>query len=258
MSELALAAFAVDGRVELRTRDRDAEPELLLRSPQRFVYARGEQRVHVFALGAVVVVGAHVLDDELRAFVERCTERAVLVETVDRYALAIDEQARRARVEWDRIVVPRLDDEVIDAVALVLARSAGLERYERGAEPLLEQGLTLAREIAGHGRTPFGLRPMIRRIAGLTVSRLELARWFVHLDRPESAWEDPVVDQLYDLVVRHLELAERHEALMHRIGSLEHGLSAIVAVWEGRRSRFLEWAIVWLIVVEIVLAFAER
>lgn len=249
--------LAVDGRVELRTRDHRGEPEPRLRSPQRFVYARGEQRVYVFALGAVVVLGTDALDPELRAFVEHCTRCTVLPETVDHYRLAIDARAERGRVEWERIVIPRLDDEVVDAVALALARSAGLERYERGAEPLLEQGLGLARALAGHGRTPFGVRPMIQRIAGLTVSRLELARWFVHLDRPERAWEDPVVDHLYDLLVTHLELAERHEALMHRIGSLEHGLSAIVGIWEGRRSRFLEWAIVWLIVVEIVMALVE-
>lgn len=256
--EIPLAAFAIDGRVELRTRDADAQPEPLLRAPQRFVYGLGACKVHVFALGAVVVVGTATIDDELRTFVERITGRSMLAETVDRYVLMIDPRVRRPEVQWDRIVVPRLDDVVVDAVALILARSAGLERYERGAEPLLEQGLTLARQFAGHGRTPWGTRPMIRRIAALAVSRLELARWFVHLDRPDPAWEDPVVDHLYDLLGVHVELAERHEALMHRVSALEQSLQMIVSVWESRRARFLEWAIVWLIVVEIVMAFVRH
>jgi uncharacterized Rmd1/YagE family protein len=263
---IPLAALAVDGRVELRARGEPLEPEPepeplepepLERSSHRFVYAYGECRLHVFALGAVVLVGSAALDEAFLAFVQRCTGRTALVETVDRYHLIVDAETGRPQVQWDRILVPRLDDEVIDAVALLLARSAGLERYERGAEPLLEQGLILARTFAGHGRPPRVPGPTIRRIASLAVARLELARWFVHLDRPEPAWEDPVVDRLYDVLGDHLELVGRHEALMHRMASLERSLSMIVSVWESRRSRFLEWAIVWLIVVEIVLAFVH-
>lgn len=257
LGELALTAVALDGRVELRARV-DVEPEPLERSPHRFVYALGEQRVHVFALGAVVIVGSDRIDAGLRAFVERCTARALLMETVDRYRLAVRPEVARPAVQWDCVVVPALRDDVLDVVALLLARSAGLERYERGAEPLLEQGLVLARTFAGHGRPPRAQRPMIRGIATLAVARLELARWFVHLDRPEPTWEDPLVDRLYDVLGNYLELVERHEALMHRLGSLEHSLSMIVSVWEGRRSRFLEWAIVWLIVVEIVVAFMRE
>lgn len=175
-AELSLAAFAIDGRVELRARGADAEPEPLVRSPHRFVYAYGACKVHVFALGAVVVAGAAAVDDALRAFVERCTGRSMLVETVDRYLLMADAQVRRPEVQWDRIVVPRLDDEVVDAVALL----------------------------------------------GV-----------------------------------HLELAERHEALMHRMAALERSLQMIVSVWESRRARFLEWAIVWLIVVEIAMALVR-
>jgi uncharacterized Rmd1/YagE family protein len=55
----------------------------------------------------------------------------------------------------------------------------------------------------------------------------------------------------------HLELAERHEALMHRMSALERSLQMIVSVWESRRARFLEWAIVWLIVVEIAMALVR-
>jgi uncharacterized Rmd1/YagE family protein len=186
--------------------------------------------------------------------VENLTGRRRLVETIDAYRLKVDAQAQRPLARWDAIIVPRIDDEVIEVCALVVARSAGLERYEKLADPLLDQGLALAMEFGGRGRPPWGTRGMMRRIGALAVQRLELARWFVHLDRPEPAWSDPVVDHLYDVLRDHLELAERHEALVQRIASLEHSLTTILDAWETRRSRVLEWAIVWLIVFEIVLA----
>lgn len=254
---LTLFTVAIDGRIEFRLGDKAAAVEAVERSPNRFVYRHRDLHVFAFAFGAVVVVGTDRLDPDLRAFIERATSRQVLPETLDVYrvvTLSDPSSSARPRIDWDRIAVARIDAHVLEIVALLLARSAGLERYERAAEPLLEQGLQLAREFAGHGRTPWRATEMVRRIASLSVQRLELTRWFVHLDRPDLTWDDATIAWLYDGLADHLDLAERHEALMHRIGSLEESLSNIVRVWEGRRSRALEWAIVWLIVTEIVFA----
>jgi uncharacterized Rmd1/YagE family protein len=250
---MALCVVALDGRVDVRARHQDDFPEPLERSPHRFKYRVGDRVIFVFALGAVVVTGPEALDAEVRAFIERISGRQLLDTTKEVYGLECT-PASSPRVDWDRILVPRLDDRLVDVAALLLARSAGLERYERAAAPLVEEGLRLARDFAQGGRTPGRAGELVRRMARLGVARLELAHWFVHLDRPDAAWDDPTADRLYEVMADHLELAERHELLMHRIGSLEHSLTTIVRVWEGRRSRHLEWAIIWLIVVEIVLA----
>jgi uncharacterized Rmd1/YagE family protein len=54
------------------------------------------------------------------------------------------------------------------------------------------------------------------------------------------------------------ELAERHQSIVPRISSLEHTLSTIVGVWDVRRARALEWAIIVLIAVEIVLSLLRH
>ena len=257
-SEVAVVGFALDGRVDLRALDRDPEVAPREMSRHRFVLEHGALSIYLYALGAAVVVGTDRVDDDVRARIEHVTGQRLLVETIDAYRLKLDLQAPRPQARWDGITVPRIDDEVIEVCALVLARSAGLERYEKLADPLLDQALALAMEFGGRGRPPWGTRGMMRRIGALAVQRLELARWFVHLDRPETAWADPVVDHLYDVLREHLELAERHEALVQRIASLEHSLTTIVDAWDTRRSRALEWAIVWLIVFEIVLALLHR
>ncbi len=253
-TQARLVGVALDGRIDLRVATATEPSE---RSRHRFVYDWGEQTLYLFAFGAAVVVGATEIDAQTRARIEELAERTVLPETTDVYRLQLDETIEHPRSEWDHALVNRLDANIVEVGATALARSAAMERYERAVEPLLEQTLSLAREFAGVGRSPWGTRKMSQRLGGLAVQRLELARWLVPLDRPEQAWDDPIADRVHDVLAESLELAQRHGALMHRLASLENSLSTIAHAWEGRRSRALEWAIVLLIVAELGLALAR-
>ena len=71
---------------------------------------------------------------------------------------------------------------------------------------------------------------------------------------PDEAWDDPQVARLFDDLSHNLELGERHKAMLHKLSAVEHGCESAIDLWHGRRSNALEWAIVLLIVVEIVLA----
>jgi uncharacterized Rmd1/YagE family protein len=81
-----------------------------------------------------------------------------------------------------------------------------------------------------------------------------LARWFFPLDRPDWTWEDQTISELYDRLSDNLELHERHDALEHKLASVQSTLEIVIDLWQSRRSRSLEWAIVLLIIAEIVLA----
>ncbi len=147
--------------------------------------------------------------------------------------------------------------ELMAAVALVLAQSAALERYERRAEGLLEEALELSRMVAG-GRVPRSNRGWVRRVGRLTGDRLELARWFYLVDRPEETWEDARVAATYDALFEALELRERHLAMQHELAAVSTSTETVIDLWHGRRSNALEWAIVLLIVVDIVLVVGEK
>ncbi len=253
---VALWAAALDGRVDVRTLgrrgafDRAHDAVQAVETP-----LPGGDRLLVFAVGACVVVGRSEGDDALSTAIRERTGHAVLPDTAETFTVRLDPDATAPRVLWDGAVLPASSSEALLVVALVLAESVALERYEDAAEPLVEETAELARRLARRGRPPWRNAP-VRRIAAISVQRLEIARWFFLLDRPEPTWEDPVADRLYDALVDNLELRERHAALEHKLGLVEHTLQVVTTLWEGRRGRLLEGAIVVLIVVEIVLAVA--
>ncbi len=247
-------AIAQEGRISLASlQDVDAV-RILQRSTQRVSVAVGQQRAWMFAWGALVYE-ADERDPALERTLSQWLRLPSLEATYEDLAVHIHDAA--PRVDWRAVWLPSIGEEVEDVIVLLLGRSVGLDRYEQLARPLLIEGADTLRTFADGGRTPWAISTLVRRLARSSVSRIELAQWFVHLDRPESTWTDPVADKLYALLSDDLELRERQQLLNHQMGALEDGLSRVFGVWEGRHARGLEWAILLLILVEVVMALLE-
>ncbi len=247
-------AIALRGRIALAELKDHAEVTVEHRCTQRATLAVGPRRAWVFAWGTLVYE-ADVRDLPLESTLAKWMDVEALEVTYENLAVHIHDAP--PRVDWRAVWVPSAGPEVEDVVVLLLARSVGLDRYEQRARPLLKEGADTLRTFASGGRTPWAISALVRRLARSSVNRIELAQWFVHLDRPESTWTDPIADKVYGLISDDLELRERQLLLNHQMTALEDGLSRVFGVWEGRRARGLEWAIIILILVEVVMALIE-
>ncbi|MGK0202601.1 MAG: putative Rmd1/YagE family protein [Planctomycetota bacterium] len=254
-NSLPITAVALDNRIDWASFGPAKEWHEKRSYPYGRSYTLGaDTSLFLFSLGAVVYEGAGQIPEQLRAAIEGCTKRRFLPATEETYFIAVDPQAKQgaARVGWDRVVIPERRPELVAAVALLLAQSVALERYEITADSLLDQTMLLSRDLAQRARLPHGTRELAERLGRLTGDRLELARWFFLVDRPAETWEDSGVAQLYDVLFANLELRQRHDAMLHKLGAVERATQSALDMWHGRRSNALEWAIVVLIVVEIV------
>jgi uncharacterized Rmd1/YagE family protein len=220
----------------------------------------GEKRLFIYHFGALVVVGAAELDDALIAEVERATRRAPLPRTVDTYTFLIGGDAPgqgqgRVRVDWDQIVLPEDRPELIVAACLLLAQSAALERFEGQADALLDEALVMTRALRDSGKPPRNTRALVSRVGHITTERLAMSAWFYLEDRPEPTWRDPQVAGLYDALFDNLEMDARRKAMLHKLEEVEAATQAVIDLAHGRTSHLLEWAVVLLIVLEVVLGF---
>jgi uncharacterized Rmd1/YagE family protein len=257
--ELVLTAVALEGRLPKGDVAARLPWPVRRRDPSGACWdLPGGGRLHVFGFGALVHVGAAVLDPALLAEVEGQVGLPGLPATQEVLRVAVDPSVgERPRVEWARLVLPALGEREVDAAALVLAESAAVERYEQATAAMVDETLALADELARAGRPRAGLGPTVRRVAALARQRLELAGLFFLVDRPELAWESAGAALVHDALFDHFELRERHQAMLHRLGLMEGTLQILIGLWEGRRGRLLEGAIVALIVLEIALALAR-
>lgn len=255
-----LIAVALDGRYDPgAAAGRLGWRELRRTSYARVVEVPGGGTAYLFGFGAVVLDGAGWKDPGVRERIDRATDAKLLPETAETFQVRVDPDRAESgpRVGWDQVALREGSPELVAAVALVLAQSAALERYERRAEGLLEEALDLSRTVAG-GRLPRSNRALVRRVGRLTGDRLELARWFYLVDRPEETWEDARVAATYDALFDAFELRERHGAMLQKLVAVETATQTVIDVWHGRRANALEWAIVLLIVVDIVLVVGDK
>jgi uncharacterized Rmd1/YagE family protein len=247
---------ALAGRVDLARAAAALKWPEMRRYPYGSVFAlEGGERLYLFGFGAVVHEGRKDLDPALRPVVESATGMRCLLDTVETYYIGVDpsREASSPRVGWDQVSVPEETTELVAAVALLMGQSAALERYEHAASNLLDEALALSRELAARGRLPHRSGKLVRQLGRITADRLELARWFYLVDRPTETWEDSRVASLYDALFANLELAQRHQAMLHKLEAVERATETVVDLWQGRRGAWLEIAIVALIVFEIAL-----
>lgn len=261
MATTSLTTVALDGGIDTDVVSaRIAWPELR-RYPYGVALQADQGRVvYLFAFGAVVYEGYAGLDPALQATIEAVSGRRALADTVDVWSLDYDPAARgaRVRVGWDRIVLPAPTPELLAATALLLGQSAALERYEHSAEQLIAEARRLAEALVVRGRPPSTSRPLVRQVGRINQDRLAVVAEMYILDRPEETWERPDVATLYDELLAGLELPQRHETLLRKLETVESTTRLVIELWHGRSANQLEWAIVLLIVFEILWTLGEH
>ncbi|MBI4818971.1 MAG: RMD1 family protein [Deltaproteobacteria bacterium] len=256
-----ITAVALDGGVDLEK----AAGELPWKEQRRYAYGRAYEvgasaRLYVFTFGAIVLDGATKLDAAITEPIAKVFGRKALPFTSETYFVSVDPEHIDAspRVGWDQVVIPERSVDLMAAIAMLLGQSAALERYEKASEQFLDEGLLLTQQLATRGVPPRANRDTLRRVGRLMTDRLELPSLFFLQDRPEEAWEDPRVAALYDALFRNLEIEQRYRAMFDNLHTVEHVIDVILNIWQSRVSRRLEWAIVLLIVFEIVLALVRH
>jgi uncharacterized Rmd1/YagE family protein len=256
-----LTAVALDGTVDVAA----AVAALPWPERHRYPYAavlepEAGERLFLFHFGAVAQVGRAALDVDRLRMIGEITGRRPLYRTSETYTLveAAEGAPATPRIDWDRIALPDDRPDLVAAAALLIAQSAALERYEIAADGLVEEALELARALERAGRPPRRSGDLVRRVGRITGERLGMTRWFYLVDRPEETWRDPRVAELYDALFQDLELARRHEAMLHKLRAVEETTEMVIDLGHGRQSTQLEWAVVLLIVFEILFSLWEH
>jgi required for meiotic nuclear division protein 1 len=254
-----ITAIALSGSVNLVESAKRLPWPMRSASSHRRVYDVHGSRLYLFDFGGIVIEGRDGVDAAVASTIEQATETRLLSETRETYHLEIDpDYSGVPRVGWDVVFLPEANDAMLGAVALLLGQSAALERYERAAERLVQDALAISTRLQRRGRALRTSRTELKKIGTITTERLELASYFYLIDQPEETWEDSKVAALYDALFKNLELRERYSAVLQKLSSVENTLGLIIGLWQGLTSHRLEWAIVWLIVAEIVLALVGR
>jgi len=160
-------------------------------------------------------------------------------------------------ISEDLLTVDRLTPGRAGVVALTVAQSAAMEYYEGIVESLFARTGKLVEPLESRGTVPFRTRQLHKFIGEAVGTRNEVLTVLHLLDKPDAVWDDPALDRIYADLRAEFELVDRYAALEAKLRGVQESLELILDVARDRRLFLLEAAIVFLIVLEILLALGR-
>ena len=190
--------------------------------------------------------------ERLRAARPRLTTQVVREEFTVR-----EEPGAKIGFTGGSLVVDRMTPGRVAVVAHTVAQSAAMEYYERIVDSLFARTRTLVERLEQRGTVPARTRPLHRFIGEAIATRSEVLEVLHLLDKPDEAWDDPAMSDIYDDLRAEFDLVDRYNALESKLRSVQESLELILDVARDRRLVWLETSIVLLIVFEIVLSLVR-
>lgn len=167
------------------------------------------------------------------------------------YSIALGD---KMQVEADLIIIDNKNILTKLAVSFGLAQSAKLTVFETKIEATIASTKHLPHELATKGKIPLSRRDISRKIGAIYIDRSSINLHTEILDIPEFFWEHPNLDIYYHKITHYLETKSRTEILNNRLRVLHELFEILSNELDHRNSHRLEWIIIFLILLEVLLA----
>jgi uncharacterized Rmd1/YagE family protein len=223
----------------------------------RFEIAEGGE-IFIYPFGAVVFhdVPGPRREAELRRL--RDARPGLTTQVVRESFTVREEPGARVDILDGTLLVDEFGPGRSAVVALIVAQSAALEYYERIVAELFSRTSKLVEPLEKRGSVPLGTG-MLHRFIGQAIStRAEVFTVLALLDKPDAIWDDPALDRIYGELRAEFDLVDRYTALEQKLRGSQEALELVLDVARDRRMWLLEFAIVMLIVLEVLLALIHR
>jgi uncharacterized Rmd1/YagE family protein len=192
------------------------------------------------------------LIEEISPFVENFNKNYSFLDT-----LKVLIRKELEEVKFGKVYLTKIDKEKVQIISFVLSQSVALERFEKEIEERvleLERVINILKSGIWRGLKEKKLLSQIGDILSVkqrTISHLSL------FDKPETTWERPEIERLYNKLYFEFELPDRFDILNEKIKFLSDHNKILLDFISAQRSNFLETIIIFLILVEVLIFIFE-
>lgn len=158
------------------------------------------------------------------------------------------------KIQRDEIVLTNKDILTKLAISYGLAQSCKLAIFEHTINKTIDMTKNLPEDLANKGKIFLSRKAISRKIGQLFIDKSSVNLHSDILDEPDFFWEYPEHHPLYRDVFKCLDIGPRVEVLNNRLGIIGDLLEILSDQLNHQHSSTLEWTIIWLIVIEVVLA----
>ena len=160
-------------------------------------------------------------------------------------------------VGFERAVFDRMTFERIDLLALIMAQSTALERFEIRVDELVRRAGDIGRSLKDKGRLDMSEGEIKRFIGRCISTKQDLVVSLYLLDKPDETWNDELLDSLYREAADMFELRDRYRTLDYKLRMIQENLELIAELLQYKNANWLTIAVIVLIAAYVVLFLME-
>ncbi|MFM1997199.1 MAG: hypothetical protein RLZZ111_1586 [Planctomycetota bacterium] len=163
----------------------------------------------------------------------------------------------RESLEGNTLVLADASLEKLQLVADVMAKSVSLAHHEKGIERQFERIEPFAVNLDHWGRGGRAARELLANLGGALLAEHRVVAGTRVDDSPDLLWDHPELERLWARIRDEFEIRERFAALHGKLSLISRTAETALDLLQNRRALRVEWAIVGLIVFEIVLTLLQ-
>jgi required for meiotic nuclear division protein 1 len=210
----------------------------------------------IFVSSFGVITFCNFAQDEIASFLSRLNiKEAEHYKTAlinQDYPMIVHQDFQKPIIDNYTIKYDKFDKSTASIIALALSQSVGLELRERTLEMKMGESKDLYSKIE---ELRIKDRGTITKFASsIAKERFEILNQLYLLDKPDILWDNVELESLYNQLSLQLELKSRFDVIEYKISYLKESVDFARDMINQRSSEFLEWIIIWLIVIEIILS----
>lgn len=162
------------------------------------------------------------------------------------------------KVEYEQIILPKLDQEMIRLVMLNASQSVALDRYSEITEQLLIETNQHTVYLEKHGKLDISGNKLKRFIGKILNLKNKISENLYIFDSPDSTWDNKALNELNVDLKNTFDLKDRYRLIHDRIDIIKENLELFKAIMDHKESSRLEWIIIILIVIEVFDMFVAK
>jgi len=147
-------------------------------------------------------------------------------------------------------------DYQLDIVSIILAKSVALDKIEMEISLLLDDIENVVNDLH-QGKLTVSDEKLAKMSASILEFKLSTISYIMLLDKPAITWNHEEASELFDGLAALFELNERYGKNRHKIDTLMDITEVFSGLAHAKRSTRLEWAIIILIVIEVILSLYD-
>ena len=171
------------------------------------------------------------------------------------YPMLVDSIYEKPLIDIHTIKYNKFNKSIASIVSLVLSQSVGLEIRERSLENKMQESKKLYDKIENIKAKD--RKNLMSFASSIAKERFEILNQLYLLDKPDIIWDDFELESLYNQLALQLELKSRFDVIEYKISFLKESVEFITDRVNQKSSEFLEWIIIWLIVIEVLFSTYE-